>query len=380
MFLPVFDNIDIKKGAFMAVIEERENKSGGKSYRVKIRMKGYPVQTATFQRKTDAKHWAQNTESAIREGRYFTHTVSKQKLFGEFIDRYIEEILPLKPKSQYDQTIQLRYWKRAMGHMRMEEVTTSVVHTVRNRLLEGKTPRGRGRSNATINRYMAALSHAYTVAINEWEWATDNPCKRISRLPESKGRARYLNDVERERLLDACKASENKYLHTIVVMALSTGARRNEIVWLKWDDVHFERQVLILTDTKNRETRTVPIQSYALMLLQKRYKNRKRGQSYVFPSHIKLDKPIDIEKAWQTALRRAQINDFRFHDLRHTAASYMAMNGASLKEIGDILGHKTVQMTQRYAHLCEAHTKQIVAAMNNKFFACEIREESRYKI
>ena len=350
----------------MAVIEERISKSGDKSYRVKIRMKGYPVQTATFKRKTDAKHWVQNTESAIREGRYFTHTVSKQKLFGEFIDRYINEILPLKPKSQYDQTIQLTFWKNALGHMRMEEVTTSIVHGARNRLMEGRTPRGKNRSNATVNRYMAALSHAYTIAINEWEWATDNPCKRISRLPESNWRTRYLKESEKERLLDACKKSENKYLYAIVVIALSTGARRNEIVWLSWNEVHFEREVLTLKDTKNKEIRIIPIQSFALILLQKLYKNRKRGQSYVFPSHIKLDKPIDIEKSWKTALRRANIEDFRFHDLRHTAASYMAMNGASLKEIGDILGHKTVQMTQRYAHLCEAHTKKIVAAMNNK--------------
>lgn len=148
----------------MAVIEERINSKGEKSYRAKIRMKGFPVQTATFNRKTDAKHWAQNTESAIREGRYFSYSASKQKIMSDLIDRYIEEILPLKPRTKYSQEIQLNVWKKQIGHLRIEEVTTSVIHGVRNQMKKGKTPRGKVRSNATVNRYMAVLSHAFTIS------------------------------------------------------------------------------------------------------------------------------------------------------------------------------------------------------------------------
>lgn len=351
----------------MATIEKRINKSGEKSWRVKIRKKGFPLITQTFDSEKEATIWAQDKEVDMRRGILFPYENSHHILLGDMIDRYIEEILPLKPRSAIKQAQQLTLWKNALGHMRISEVTSSIISNARAHLMKGKTPRGKTRTNATVNRYMAALSHAFTIAINEWEWATDNPCKRISRLPESRGRNRYLSINEKDRLLAACKASENKHLHTVVILALCTGARRNEILQLTWDNVHFERQVLVFRFTKNNDIRVVPLQGYALLLLREVYKNRTRGQSYVFTSHPKLDRPIDIETAWQNALKRAKIDNFRFHDLRHTAASYMMMSGANLKEVGDILGHKTVQMTQRYAHLSEAYTKKIVSKMNSQF-------------
>jgi integrase len=87
----------------------------------------------------------------------------------------------------------------------------------------------------------------------------------------------------------------------------------------------------------------------------------------VFPSKNFKD-PIDIRTPWETAIKRAKVSDFRFHDLRHSAASYLAMNGASLAEIAEILGHKTLQMVKRYSHLSESHTSKVVAAMNEKLF------------
>lgn len=187
-------------------------------------------------------------------------------------------------------------------------------------------------------------------------------------MREPRGRVRFLSDDERERLLKACKASDSKYLYLIVVLALSTGGRRMEVIGLKWSDVDFNRGIITLHETKNGERRVLPLAGHALALMKEHAKVRQLNCEYVFPSH-NFKNPIDIRTPWETALKRADIEDFRFHDLRHSAASYLAMNGASLAEIAEILGHKTLQMVKRYAHLSEAHTSKVVAAMNQKIFA-----------
>jgi integrase len=351
----------------MATIEKRAYANGETTYRAKIRIKGRPIQTANFKRKTDAKKWAQATETAIEEKRYFSHARFKNKTFGDMIDRYIEEALPLKPKAKVKQTQQLTYWKEQLGYMLLSDVSSPDIVDIRNKLSRGTTPRGI-RSHATVNRYLAALSHVYTIAIKEWEWTHDNPVMRVSKLKESRGRTRFLSDEERCRLLNTCQQSENKYLYIIVVLALSTGARRNEINTLKWHQIDFTRQIIRLDETKNGERRVLPLQGYAYELVYDLSKKRNTLNSYLFPS-VSVNKPVDITKSWNTALKKAHIEDFRFHDLRHSAASYLAMDGASITDIAEVLGHKTLQMAKRYSHLSEAHTKGVVASMNQKIFS-----------
>ncbi len=140
-----------------------------------------------------------------------------------------------------------------------------------------------------------------------------------------------------------------------------------EILNLIWSDIDFERQVIILHETKNGERRVLPVQGFALSLMKAHAKVRNLHCDYVFPSKKKCQ-PIDIRTSWENALAKSKIEDFRFHDLRHSAASYLAMNGASLAEIAEVLGHKTLQMVKRYAHLSEAHTSTVIASMNKKIF------------
>jgi integrase len=153
----------------------------------------------------------------------------------------------------------------------------------------------------------------------------------------------------------------------VVVLALSTGARKNELLALKWQDVSLQRGMITLHETKNGERRALPLQGYAHQLISDHAKVRRLDCDYVFPSE-KKKQPIDIRTAWENTVERAELEDFRFHDLRHSAASYLAMNGASLAEIAEVLGHKTLQMVKRYAHLSEAHTSKVVASMNEKIF------------
>jgi integrase len=351
----------------MAYIQERTTKDGKKRYRVQVRLKGFPVQTETFERKTDAKKWAQQTESAIQEGRHFKTTASKKHTLGDMIDRYIELILPTKPKSQEVQEGQLKWWKFEVGAYTLCDVTPAMIGECRDKLLQGKTNKGTLRTPATGVRYLAALSHAFSVAVNEWGWLDDNPVRKVKKPVEPRGRVRFLSEEERPALLAACRQSHNKSLYTIVVLALSSGMRYSEIMTLTWKDVDLVRSCIILQETKNGERRNVPIAGHALDLLKEHSKIRCLGTPLLFPGGNSKS-PMDLRKSWKHALEKAQISDFRFHDLRHSAASYLAMNGATTVDIADVLGHKTLAMVKRYSHLSEQHTSKVVASMNEKIF------------
>ena len=356
----------------MASIEKRTTSDGKTSYRVKVRLKGYPVQTGTFERLTDAKKWASSTESAIKEGRHFKTSEAKRHTLAELIDRYIRDVLPSKPKDMKKQQALLGWWRDQMGSYTLSDVTPSMIAEYRDKLAGGVTVRGSQRSPATVNRYLAALSHAFTIAVTEWEWLDDSPMRKVRKQTESRGRVRFLSDEERARLLKVCKESSNPYLYTVVVLALSTGMRQGEIMGLTWDDVDLNKGRAILHETKNGERRAVALTGHALELLKELGKVRRIDSKLLFPSKEiapqKPQKPMDLRTPWEQALKKAEILDFRFHDLRHSAASYLAMNGASLAEIAEVLGHKTLQMVKRYAHLSEGHTARVVESMNSKIF------------
>ena len=352
----------------MASIEKREATEGKTTFRVKVRIKGYPTETATFERLTDARRWAQQTEAAIRERRYFKTSEAKKHTLEEAITRYISNVLSKKPKSIKDQSVQLNWWKQNLGKYVLADITPALIAEYRDELAKGITARGSPRTPSTVNRYLAALSHLFTIAVNEWGWIENNPLRRVTRPKEPRGRVRFLSELEREKLLAAAKESTSSYLHLVIVICLSTGARKMEILGLKWSSVDLDRGIITLHETKNNERRILPLTGHALALMKEHAKIRRLDTDLVFPSEHNPKKPIDLRTPFENALKRAGIDDFRFHDLRHSAASYLAMNGASLAEIAEVLGHKTLQMVKRYAHLSDAHTAGVVAKMNEKIF------------
>jgi integrase len=359
----------------MANIQKRVLKSGETSYRVQIRIKGYPTETASFARLTDAKHWAQQTEADIRRGKHFKSSEAKKHTLAQAIERYSKEVLSQR-KNPVNQITYLNWWKKELGVYALADVTPALIVEKRNGLVGAVNYYGRSVGQVTVNRYTQCLSHVFTIAKKEWGWISENPVMNISKFKEPRGRVRFLSDEEREALLEACKLSDNAYLYTIVVLALSTGARKMELLNLKWPDVDFNRGVITLHETKNGERRVLPLQGHAMDMMRAHAKIRPLGCEFVFPSKkVSKDKsgkiifqPIDIRTAWENAIEKAAIQDFRFHDLRHSAASYLAMNNASLSEIAEILGHKTLSMVKRYAHLSEAHTSAVVAKMNERIF------------
>jgi integrase len=338
---------------------------------VQVRLKGFPPQVATFERRTDAKVWAQQTEAAIREGRHFTSNEAKRHTVADLVDRYIAAQDLRQPRSLPKQRQTLLWWKDQIGAYALSGVTPALIAAKRDELLKeniGTAEKPRYRVPGTANRYLASLSAAFSEAVREWHWLRENPLARVTKGKEAQGRARFLSVEERDRLLAACRNSKLPELHLIVLLALTTGMRRGEILGLRWPDVDLKRRLAILHDTKNRDRRGVPLVPGVIEALEAHAKVRRLDTDRVFPQPGREDKALEIDHWFALAMAEAKVEDFRFHDLRHTAASYLAMSGATSAEIAAVLGHRTLQMVKRYAHLSEAHTGSVVERMTKKFF------------
>ncbi|WP_334127314.1 tyrosine-type recombinase/integrase [Sneathiella sp.] len=376
----------------MATIQKREGKKGP-SYRVMVRMKGFPMQVKTFKRLTDAKQWAQDTESGIRKGEVKNVVrTAATKTLQDVIDRFRKEVFIHRAEStKRAEGSFLTYWEKALGSYALAYITADMVSEKMAELAaagdgrrkadeDEKADRAKAapkpKSRKTLKHYRDTLAALFKYAI-QWGWTASSPLDGVNRITKIRNeRTRYLSDEERKRLLDACKTSDNEHLYPVVVFALSTGARKSEILGLTLDDLDLSRDTAILRDTKNGDTRAVPVVHHLRDLLENQVETVNRfydeleppaDTRWLFPRRDGQE-PIDIRKAWEHARDDAKINDFRFHDLRHSTASYLAMNGASLVEIAEILGHRTLQMVRRYAHLSESHVKGVVKELNEKMF------------
>jgi integrase len=349
----------------MATITKRLTADEKPYYTAQVRLKGYKPQTASFKRLTDAKKWVQDTESAIREGRHFKTAEAKKHTVSEMITRYCSEYMPnnkrksYSPKEQVERTSRLKWWSDKIGHCLLADITPMAITEHINAMTQ---------SAATVDKYVKNLSHVFTVTVNDWGWVSENPVKKVTSVTLPVGRVRFLEDDERERLILAAKESANPLLYPCVILALSSGMRQAELMELKWQDVNLKDGFLILHKTKNGNKRRVPLFGLALSLLQEHAKVRRIDTPLLFPSTRYPQQPIDLRKAFANALKKADITDFKWHDLRHCTASYLAMDGASLAEIAEILGHKTLSMVKRYAHLSDGHVSSVIESMNTKIF------------
>ncbi|QQG35391.1 MAG: site-specific integrase [Micavibrio aeruginosavorus] len=344
----------------MAYIQERISKTGKKSYRALIRMRGYSSVSATFPRKTDAVLWAKETETAMHQGKYFKSSESRKRTVADLVDRYLDRVRKDSEERHENLKFMLLWWKQEIGHCILSNLTKAIISEKIDLLAATTWKLKNGTikniSPARVNRYIAAFSHACTIAVNEWEWLESNPFQKISKLREPRGRTRFLDDDERARLLTECKKSKAQYLYPVVILALSTGSRQSEILGLKWKDIDFARKCIILHKTKNKEKRVVPLSGHAYDLIKELSRVRRIDTDLVFPSPSDPKQHWDVRASWDFAVKKAAIPDFRFHDLRHSAASYLAMNGATLAEISEVLGHKTLAMVSSDVPIQVKHT------------------------
>jgi integrase len=261
-----------------------------------------------------------------------------------------------RKRSLEDDARYLDAFKVAFGtETPLAEITGARISEWREARLAAINPRTkRAYSTAAVNRPLATLRHLLTLAREEWEVLDAVPRVRLEK--ESQGRLRWLTKVEASRLLGACDASKNKLLGAIVRLALGTGMRREEILGLTWERVDFARGVLRLEVTKSGRRREIPMDDTAYDALSS-VAGKREGLVFTKADGRRWGK---IRTAFESAVEAAKVDDFRFHDLRHTFASWAVQRGASLHELKDLLGHSSLAMVMRYAHLAPENLRQAV--------------------
>lgn len=193
------------------------------------------------------------------------------------------------------------------------------------------------------------------------QWINENPFRRVSKLKENEGRNRFLSREELHKLLDCCKESKNSNLYSLVLIASSMGLRFGETINLKWRHVDFENGFITLVATKNGDRRSVPL-PYQISDYLKNKDSDKSADKFIFLSKdpLKRNPSSMIRKAFEKALKEADIENFRYHDLRHTCASHLAMNEATQNELMEILGHRSPAMSKKYAHFSKKHISKVM--------------------
>ncbi len=241
------------------------------------------------------------------------------------------------------------------GDMQLKRFNTAIVDQLQTDLIN------KGYKPASNNKVTNLLKHMFNKAV-EWEMVTEDILKRIRKIKPLKDngkRLRYLTIEEVQTLISKCDA----HLRPIVITAIHTGMRRGEILSLQWEmNIDLKHGYVLLDRTKNGERREIPIDETLRGVLQGLA--RRLDIPYVFYDQA-TGKPFkDIKRSFNTALRRAGIRDFHFHDLRHTFASHLVMSGIDLTTVSRLLGHKSLNMTLRYSHLSPGHLNNAVNVLD----------------
>ncbi|MBT7349645.1 site-specific integrase [candidate division WWE3 bacterium] len=317
-----------------------------------IRYKGRKVQRSLgvkVGKKAD-EMLALNIESKIRteivEGSYFEKLVGRNKTFKDMMDKFMVEHAPrVSSSSQRGYGIKLR------NHLIPFFGEDAKLLSISPKLIsQYKVSRNnKGAKPATINRELAMLSKAFSLAVREWEWVRDNPVSKVSKEKENNQRDRWLTMGEERMLLDNCP----EWLREIMLFALHTGLRQEELLSLKWPRVNEILKTILITDTKNGNPITLPLNKIALGVIESRARVRSIDNDFVFRNRNgKKVNCHNLRTSFYIVLRKVGIKDFRWHDLRHTFATRLAQAGVDLYKISKLLNHKDIKMTQRYSHHC----------------------------
>jgi integrase len=356
----------------MAYIRKSKSKNE-KRWEWSVRLRGYPHRHGTCPTKACAEKCSKTAEQELKAG-VGTGRTTVAKLF----DLYEAAYLPEVAKSAHKYRQHLAWWRKELGAYLVRAVTPQLIAAAKGRLKEERTRRGACRSNSTVNRYVTTLSSVWTWASSaEVGLASRHVVREVERLTEPAGRVRWLSrpvDVagggersELERLLRACSKSGSKILFDVVMLLLGTGCRENEIMSLRCRDVRLHESGFTVSAmvAKTKRARFVPLEGAALEVARRRLSIAGAESEYLLPSR-KGQAGTFPWTAWRTALRRAGIDNFRPHDLRHTHGSYLAMLGRTLPEIMQALGHTTPTVALRYIHLSDSHKRGVAAQMNEQ--------------
>lgn len=352
------------------MIRKRKNSKGQPCYQVIIRDNdGHPPYYATFSTKQEAKD-DETIEKARRKiESYDAESKKKKHTLSELIASYTDLLKLLGKKSLRDILRHLKWWNEEIGDYHLSLITSELLAKCRNKLLENEN-----RSPSTVNRYIASISSVFTHGVKECGWLDSNPMLRVKKLKEPLGRDRLLTPDEYERLIKATEKSKNGYLKTIILIAITTGMRRGEILSLNWDDIEFDKASIHIRTSKNGRSRKVPLDEEVASHLQQLALNRSPHTSYIFASQKRFGK-ICIRKAFEEAVKRANMSNFHFHDLRHAYSTYSNIDGGSDITLMTSLGHSSMQMTRRYTHASVNEMRALTRSVRKNLIGEEYGKE-----
>ena len=327
----------------------------GKFFWFSITYQGNRIQESfkTDSRKLAEKLYAKVLTDII-EGRYFETAKSKSTKFEEMTEKYLKE----HAHSRDTRTVKTLLTSFA-GYM-LAQITTKAIAEYRSRRLESVKP-------ATVYQELALLRRMFNVAIREWEWCKDNPVSKLSfSVGNRNARDRWLTIEEEKSLLE--KATNPFWLRSLSILALHTGMRRGEILELRWQNVDLLKRVVRIVRSKNGEKRTIPMSKTLFSLFKGM--NVRDISGRVFPIS-----GSSLRHAFDKLVAKVGLEDFRFHDLRHTFATRLVQNGVDLYKVKELLGHKTITMTMRYAHHYPESLRSSVEVLDNCYNSatfCEV--------
>jgi integrase len=300
----------------------------------------------------------------IAEGKWFEK--KPEHSFKEMMERYLKEHVSQKKSARAYEGYVSNLLAFFGEDVLISEMTPSMIS-------EFKLKRRRdGVKSGTINRDLSILKNCFNIAMKQWEWVDSNPVTRIVMEKEPPGRVRFLTDEEFERLHNACP----EWLKPVVSTARHTGMRKENILSLKWNQVDLFRRIITLEQTKNNERLCIPINDTLMEVFKKLAKVRHIKSQYVFSHPNAQNKNAkgtfsgkryyEVKTSFKEALKKAGIENFRFHDLRHCFASDLVQRGVDLYLVQKLLGHRSQAMAQRYAHLAPENLRNAVLKLDEK--------------
>jgi len=310
-------------------------KRNGK-WQARIQRKHSPSISQSFYELDTAKKWVRKIEREIDLG--LISLKPSKTSFSNLLIRYQKEILPLKKNTQADFFRVNVILKHPLSKLCIEDIKSYDVASFRDNLIV------KGKAANTVRLYLAIISHLFTVAKTEWGFELiDNPALKIRRpkLPPSSDRR--LSDEEIKLI---CEHTQSLYLANAIKLALHTGMRLSEIIFLNWKMINIDNRFIRLSVTKNNESRIIPLSKKALLVINTISKDNQR----LFPIN-----PHAISVAFRKACKRVGIKSASFHTLRHEAISRLFEKGLNPIEVSAISGHKSMQMLKRYAHIKTSH-------------------------
>lgn len=346
----------------MPSILKRRNADGSTSFLAQVRIAGFDAVSKCFPQRRDAQDWARELEDRLREQKKrggVRRDVAVLSV-GDVIIEFLKDPETLALRTFDDLHRLLCWWTLRYGGHRALELNVVILREAREKLHHGRGP-------ATVNRYLSAMRSCWNWARSAGLVPRDHLWPERLMLTEPKGRTRFLADDELSILLSGAR-EHSPLMHAAIILSIATGVRQGELLRLDWADVDTARQTLRIRITKNDEPRTVYLPSPAVEALKGLRSGKVRalsGAIFSLEDGTRLKKST-LEARWKLVRAKAGLEDFRWHDLRHSCASFLAQQGATLMQIGAQLGHRSPSVTQRYSHLVQGAALPAHAVFDSK--------------